>query len=257
MAAALRAIIETWRKVAAFFAGPVGRVRLVALGVGLGASGGVAFFASRTTLVAASGTGGVLGLFFTLGAVLLLGTHLVWRRREKGTARLALAAIGAALLALVSSSGIARLSHQEAEDLQISDVAFAPGEREARVLEARSRAKTASWLGAIATLPALGALAALVVALGERREQQPLSPHAAKYLPRGYAGAPAPSPAASPAAASPDTGAQPAAEGPSPAAQPAEPPAKLPLRILWTAFFVSVASVVLALVHSISQAVRG
>jgi hypothetical protein len=256
MAAALRAIVETWRKVAAFFAGPVGRVRLVALGVGLGAFGGVVFFASRTTLVAASGTGGVLGLFFTLGAVLLLGTHLVWRRREKGTARLALAAIGAALLALVSSSGIARLSHQEAEDLQISDVAFAPGEREARVEEARSRAKTASWLGAIATLPALGALAALVVALGERREQQPLSPHAAKYLPRGYAGAPAPSPAASPAAASPATGAQPA-EGPSPAAQPAEPPAKLPLRILWTAFFVSVASVVLALVHSISQAVRG
>jgi hypothetical protein len=232
MSGALRAIVETWRKVAAFFAGPVGRVRLVALGVGLGAFGGVAFFASRTTLVAASGAGGVVGLFFTLGAALLLATHFVWRRREKGTSRLALAAIVAALLALGSSSGIARLSHQEAEDLGMSDVAFAPGEREARTEEARSRAKTAAWLGVLAVLPALGALAALVVALGERREQIPLSPHAAKYLARSGAPEPSPSPAPTPSS-------------------------KLPLRVLWAAFFASVAIVVLALVHSVSQAVRG
>jgi hypothetical protein len=235
MSGALRAIVETWRKVAAFFAGPVGRVRLVALGVGLGAFGGVAFFASRTTLVAASGAGGVVGLFFTLGAALLLATHFVWRRREKGTSRLALAAIVAALLALGSSSGIARLSHQEAEDLGMSDVAFAPGEREARTEEARSRAKTAAWLGVLAVLPALGALAALLAGpweLGERREQIPLSPHAAKYLARSGAPEPSPSPAPTPSS-------------------------KLPLRVLWAAFFASVAIVVLALVHSVSQAVRG
>jgi hypothetical protein len=239
MAGALHAIVETWRKVTAFFAGPTGRVRLVALGVGVGAFAGVAFFASRTSLVAAAGTGGVLGLFFTLGATLLLGTHLVWRRREKGTSRLALAAVVGAVLAMVSSSGVARLSHQEAEDLQISDVAFAEGERETRIEEARSRAKAASWLGTLATLPALGALAALVVALGERREQVPLSPHAAKYLPRGHA------------STAPAVEAQ-----PQEASSPPTPP-KLPLRVLWTAFFASVASVLIALVHSISQAVRG
>ena len=123
--------------------------------------------------------GGAFALFLAVGASLLLGAHFLWRRTHKGTARLALIAGVVGLSALLVSDLSAQFNHAEAEDVRTSDSVLAPGERESRVEAATDRAENAALVGLLGLLPALGALFALALAVGDRRLLIPLVPSAA------------------------------------------------------------------------------
>lgn len=179
----------------------------------------VVAFATQTSLVETAGTGGVLGLFFTAAAFLLLGAHAIWRRNHKGTVRLAMAALLGGLLALSTSALLSRASRAEAEEIATSDTTYAPGEREARVEKARVRADSAAWIGLAGVLPALAALLALTIGIGDRREMTPLLP--------------------SKAAAA------------TPAAAPTAGVAPMPINAVWAVIFGGFATLVAAVVWSV------
>ena len=148
-------------------------------GVALGAAMLAGFVVVKTSLLASAGFGGALALFLAVGASLLLGAHFFWRRTHKGTARLALIVGIVGLSALLVSDLSAHFNHAEAEDVRTSDSVLAPGERESRVEAATDRAENAALVGLLGLLPALGALFALALAVGDRRQLIPLVPSAA------------------------------------------------------------------------------
>lgn len=199
----------------------VKRVRLALGGTALLTVVVVLLLAAKTSLLESAGAGGVLGLFFTFGGLFTLGVHAIWRRKHKGTARLAIVALASALLALSTSALLARANRTEAAEISTSDTSFAPGEREARIERAHDLADNGALLGLSAVLPALGALFALVLAVGDRREATPLVPKKA-------------------------TGA------------PLEPGqgAALSVNVVWAALFVGVALLVAAVVFSVGAWLR-
>ncbi len=199
----------------------------------LGSVGGlttltVIFFAARTTLVESSGAGGVLGLFFALASLLLLGAHAIWRRKHKGTVRLVMAGLVCGLLALGTSAAFARANRTEAAEVATSDTTYSAGERESRVEKANARAQNAAWLGFLGILPALGALFGLVLAIGDRRELMPLVSSKATSA----TGKVTPNPSASSALVSSD-------------------PAPIALNAIWATLFLGLILLVVAIVWSV------
>ncbi len=206
------------------------RVRWLLGGVGLLAALTVVLFSTRTSLVESAGAGGVLGLFFAVGSLFLLGAHAIWRRNHKGTVRLAMATLLGGLLALSTSALLSRANRTEAAEVATSDTTYAPGERESRVEQANARADNAAWIGLLGVLPSLGALLGLAIAIGDRREMTPL-------LPKPVA---APGPPTSPAVGA----------GPMAGAAPLDAP-PLPINAIWVVLFAGFATLVLAVVWSV------